>query len=110
MSMDRHRRLARLEEDSPPPPQREGGRQPGWAAEKAALSQSLDAWRTLMLDHGWSDEEIDEQIEWDQLVYDRSFGSGYEDYEVIEDWIHFVEAGGEWDDYPGPGYWGEGGS
>jgi hypothetical protein len=57
---------------------------------------------------GWTDEEINDELEWDAIVGERCDESGFEDFEIMSDMIAFVEAGGEWHDYPGPGHWGGG--
>jgi hypothetical protein len=109
MSTDRYKRLERLERESHPlsGPLRT---QPSDHEERYALGQGLEAWRNLMRSHGWTDEDLDDELEWTAIVNKRCDESGLEDFEILQDWIDYYEFAGEWDGYPGPGYWGEGGS
>jgi len=114
MNRDDKRRLVRLEEEAAyqrsyrPVPV--GRSRLSDQDEGRALDQGMDAWFALMRDHAWTDQELDEELERVDLVHERCFESGLEDFQVISDMIAYFEAGGEWHDYPGPGYWpGEGG-
>jgi hypothetical protein len=110
--MDKEKRLARLEEEAANrrQPAPVGRRWPSDQEEERALNQGMVEWFQLMKSYGWTDQELDEELERVDLVHERCFESGLEDFQVISDMIAYFEAGGEWHEYPGPGYWpGEGG-
>jgi len=76
--------------------------------ERDALDQGMDAWFALMRNHGWSDEDLVADLEWTKTVNRRCDEAGFENWQIMKDLIGFVDAGGEWDDYPGPGFWARG--
>jgi hypothetical protein len=109
--MDRERRrLDRLEEEASQRRPATGERsRPSDHDEERALDQGMAEWRALMTRHGWTTEEIDAEVAWVSTVNRRCRESGPMDFQVMSDMISFFQAGGEWDDYPGPGYWQGGG-
>ena len=92
--MDRQRRLARLEGESHLPQDLGERRWPSDHNERSALAVGLEAWRTLMRSCGWTDEEINDELEWDAIVGERCDASGFEDFEIMSDMITYFEAGG----------------
>lgn len=112
------KRLAKLEEEAATQrqPVPVGRRWPSDHEEDRALDQGMDAWFALMRSHGWTDQEIDEELEWTKTLHERCFEAGFEDWEIVADMCAFVdslelplsEVKAAFDDYPGPGYWGRG--
>jgi hypothetical protein len=113
MNRDERRRLARLEEraakrsqiEMPPGTTRYGRPVPYYNHEQAALKKSLTAWRELMLMHGWSDDEIDEELAYERLVAERIEDANLDDLEEMADRINFMHVHGTDERYPGPFHW-----
>jgi hypothetical protein len=113
--MDREkRRLAKLEAEAaaqrsyqPVPVERS---RPSDQDEDRALAKGMDEWFALMRDHGWSDEQIAEELEWTKTVHERCFEAGLEDWQVVGDMAAYIQSGGNLDAYPGPNYWGREGA
>jgi hypothetical protein len=100
------KRLARLEEEAGQrQPAPVGRRWPSDLEEERALRQGWEAWLELMASHGWSEEELEKEIEWTHTLHARCFESGFEDWQVVGDWAKYIEATGSWHGYPGPRFW-----
>jgi hypothetical protein len=109
VNRDKLRRLAALEEEAAKQqPDGAGRSKPGHHDVMRALDQGWEAWRELMRRHGWTDAEMDADLEWTKTVNRRCDEAGFEEWQVMKDMIAFVDAGGEWDAYPGPGFWARG--
>ena len=96
---------AEMEEELPPGRILYGRHRPYHSQERYALSKSVEAWRDLMRQHGWSDAEIDEEIEWDLMVAKRVEETSLDEIEQMYDVVNFLEVHGCNVPYPGPGYW-----
>ena len=98
------------EEELPPGRTLYGRHRPYHSQERYALNKSVEAWRDLMCQYGWSDAEIDEEIEWDLMVAKRVEDAGLDEMEEMYDLINFLEVHGHEVPYPGPGHWDRGDS
>ena len=113
MRKDELRRLATLEERAAKLGPDQGKRRPSDAEESRAVEQGVDQWRQLWRDCGYTDEEVDQELEWVETLSRRCDESGFESWQIIKDMCDFVEAQAlplnemkdAFDDYPGPGYW-----
>jgi hypothetical protein len=93
------------EEDLPPGTTLYGRHRPYHNIEKAAWQKGMGAWRALMRRHGYTDEELDEELEFDLLVAQRVDDAGLEWLERMHDIINFLHVHGHDARYPGPGWW-----
>lgn len=82
-----------------------GRHRPYHNIEQAAWRKGMAAWRKLMHEHGYSDEELDEELELDLLVAQRVADAGLEELEEMHDRINFMHVHGHDARYPGPGFW-----
>ena len=109
-------RLATLEERAAKLGPNQGNRRkrrPSDVEESCALKQGVDQWRQLWRDCGYTDEEVDQELEWVETLSRRCEESGFESWQIIKDMCDFVEAQAlplnemkdALDDYPGPGFW-----
>ena len=113
MNKEKKRRLRALEEQAakkkneelPPGTTLYGRHRPYHNIEKAAMEKGLKEWRELMHQHGYSDQELDEELELDLLVAQRVDEAGLDWLEEMQDIINFLHVHGREARYPGPGWW-----
>jgi hypothetical protein len=92
-------------EELPPGTTLYGRHRPYHNIEKAAWEKGMKEWRELMHKHGYSDQELDEELEFDLLVAQRVEAAGLEELEGMHDIINFLHVHGHEARYPGPGWW-----